>query len=495
MQRIISVKFDQQDVEKSKLLIQYNEFLQLLEPHVSSRTLSILALPQSMDETNLGWFTKLEGQAIPIQNLTESEQQRVKSTLTNRLSDIDSAIKQLLTLPSFTTEQKNILSEWQRRINASGNPLYVINDDPIILYDFDQPLPPPVAPVVPAVPVTPIVAESIAKPFFRWWHYLLLALLLLGLLWLLWYLFFPITKEEPPVVINTPIETVEEQKPVDETPVIQLPPPEEKVEIPEVELPAEKAPETTKVEPTPEPDNTVPPKKTPKCIPKNKLVKDEKTPRLVIVFDNSLSMNLTIAEPIEEVERFARMNPRYFTADMKDQIKRMFRLPSRLSASKEAALTSINRIQSNIDIGLVVLERCPNAREVGFFTSNNRAKLKKQISGLIPVDANDSGTSLYSGVQKASNMLDGVNRDDYILIISDGEDSCTRSNICTLAHAISVKQPRLKINIIDIVGLHRIDCVAESTGGKVFIAQNYKQLIKQMEKVMNKIDLSKPVCE
>ena len=92
-------------------------------------------------------------------------------------------------------------------------------------------------------------------------------------------------------------------------------------------------------------------------------------------------------------------------------------------------------------------------------------------------------------------MLDGVKRNDYILIISDGDDNCTRANICTLANHIAAKQPRLKINIVDIAGEHKIDCIANATGGKVYIAQSHNDMIKQMNKAVADLKINRPVCQ
>ena len=92
-------------------------------------------------------------------------------------------------------------------------------------------------------------------------------------------------------------------------------------------------------------------------------------------------------------------------------------------------------------------------------------------------------------------MLDGVKREDYILIISDGEDNCSKNNICTLANYIATKKPKLKINIVDIAGEHKIDCVANMTGGKVYIAQSPKDMIKQMNKAVSDLKVDRPVCQ
>ncbi|WP_392552561.1 hypothetical protein RHO14_01490 [Orbus wheelerorum] len=459
MQRIQSVTFDQQNAEKNKLLSEYTEFLQLLEPHISTRTLSVLAMPKLLKDSNqLGWYTKLEGQPALLKNITDESQLRdLKLTLESRLNDIDIVIKQLLVSTSLSTEQKNILSNWFPRLATHYNPIYIINNDPVVIYDFEQPL------------LLPTVING-AKLFSRWWHFALLALVLLGLLWLLWYLFCPQSKK---------LELI------DDVPVI------ESVIEPEF---------IPKVEPEPEPIPQIEPQvpvvnNDPNCITKEEIIKNKHPSRMVLIFDNSASMYLTLAESNAEIERYQNTDFSYLTRQqIADYDKKMTRLPNRLSSSKKVAASSIDKIQSNVDIGLVILNKCPNADKTGFYSSSNRSVLKNKISKLEPLQYN-SATPLYSGVQIASSMLDGVNQDDYILIISDGEDNCSDNNICTLALSISAQKPRLKINIIDIAGLHRIDCVANMTGGKVFIAQNHQQIIEQMNKAVKQMDISRPVCK
>jgi hypothetical protein len=174
--------------------------------------------------------------------------------------------------------------------------------------------------------------------------------------------------------------------------------------------------------------------------------------------------------------------------------KRMTRLPNRLSSSKEVALASIDKIQANVNIALATLSACPVAQTTPFYSYDNRSNLKNKINKLKPLDDN-SATPLYSGIKQASKMLDGVNRDDYILVISDGQDNCTKANICSLASKIATQQPRLKINIVDIAGQHKIDCVAEQTGGKVYVAQSPKQIVEQMNNAVSSMNISKPLCE
>ncbi|MWN05232.1 VWA domain-containing protein [Gilliamella sp. Pas-s95] len=458
MQRITRIIFDHNHSEKMSLFDQYNSLLALLKSHLTERTFSILAIPRLIDDNQyIGWYSPLEGQPILLSEISDqSHKAKIEKTLQNRINDIEATVK----LMSITAEQRTFISSWLPRIKSLGNHIYVINDDPVIVNIFEDPILPAPVPVIPP------------KSFWRWWHFLLLALLILGLLGILWYLFCPYEKEKPVIADVEPVITlpVEEQKP---DPV---------VEPPKEEQPVVKS----EPEPIPAPKN---------CITREEIANNTDKPKMVMIFDNSASMTLTLMESQASINQYLNSDWYSMTEQEADAYeKRMTRLPNRLSSSKKVALSTIDKIQPDVNIALVTLSACPAAQTTSFYHYENRGKLKNKISRLNPLE-NNSATPLYSGIKQASKMLDGINHDDYILVISDGEDNCTKANICTLAGKIAAQQPRLKINIVDIAGQHKIDCVAEKTGGKVYIAQNPTQIVKQMNNAVSNMNISKPICE
>ncbi|NUF27806.1 vWA domain-containing protein [Gilliamella sp. ESL0254] len=460
MQRITRIIFDHNHSEKMSLFDQYNSLLALLKPHLTERTFSILAIPRLIDDNQyIGWYSPLEGQPILLSEISDqSHKAKIEKTLQNRINDIEATVK----LMSITAEQRTFISSWLPRIKSLGNHIYVINDDPVIVNIFEDPILPAPVPVIPP------------KSFWRWWHFLLLALLILGLLGILWYLFCPYGKEKPVIADVEPVITlpVEEQKP---DPVVEPP----KEEQPVVKSEPEPIPE-------PAPKN---------CITREEIANNTDKPKMVMIFDNSASMTLTLMESQASINQYLNSDWYSMTEQEADAYeKRMTRLPNRLSSSKKVALSTIDKIQPDVNIALVTLSACPAAQTTSFYHYENRGKLKNKISRLNPLE-NNSATPLYSGIKQASKMLDGVNHDDYILVISDGEDNCTKANICTLAGKIAAQQPHLKINIVDIAGQHKIDCVAEKTGGKVYIAQNPTQIVKQMNNAVSNMNISKPICE
>lgn len=490
MQRITRHCFDSSDSQKINLLEQYNSLLSLLKSHLTERTFSVFAIPKLIEDDHyIAWSTNLEGQPILLSDINnELYRQTVTTTLQTRIIDIENTVK----LMSLTPEQQTLVSFWIPRIKSLGNSIFVINDEPVIVHTFEDPVLPPKVPE-PKLPT---------KSTWRWWSIFLLALLLLALIGGLWYVFYPFNKDSVDEAshVSAPVIT-----PADEEKKPQLEPVDVPVQ-PEPEIKQDPKPvehtETVVEEKKPEPEEKPKPKvKNPaNCITKEELVSNPNPSKMVMVFDNSLSMIVTLAESPAEVEQYFQYLgygfPRYMSEqDKLNYEKRMTRLPSRLSSSKKVALTSIDKIQQNINISLVTLTGCPSAEVSPFYSYKNRGTLKNKINKLTPTAAGGGGTPLYNGLEKASNMLDGVKRDDYILIISDGEDTCTHKNICTLAHHISVSKPRLKINIVDIAGEHKIDCVANATGGKVYIAQTPKDMIKQMNKAVSDMKINRPVCQ
>ena len=494
MQRITRIAFDHNNVDKMQSLEQYNSLLSILKPHLTARTFSIFASPKLIENNQyIAWYTNLEGQPISLNDINDASQKAViEDALHTRINDIETTVK----LIPLNDQQKNLVSSWLARIKSPNNLIYVINNEPVIIDTFE----------LIVFPEPPIVAP---KGFWRWWYTLILVLFLLLILGLLWFFFNPFkkTSKAEPIVepaITQPIETKKTELTVEfaKQPELVFKPkpelqPEPQVSEPQpVVVPAPKPEPVSKSEPKPAPKV----KNPPNCITKEELLKNSNPSKMALIFDNSLSMTVTLAEPPSQVQQYFNYltygYPSYMSTSEKIAYeKRMSRLPTRLSTSKKVALTSIDKIQQNINIALVALNSCPAADTTPFYNYSGRGALKSKINRLTPSAAGGGGTPLYSGLQKASQMLDGVKRDDYILIISDGDDNCSRNNICTLANYIAAQKPRLKINIVDIAGEHKIDCVANATRGKVYIAQSPKDMIRQMNKAVSDLKINRPVCQ
>ena len=492
MQRITRIAFEHSNLNTMSLLEQYRSLLAILKPHLTARTYSIFATPRLIEDNQyIGWYTNLEGQPVLLNDINDKSYKfEIEQSLSNRINDIETTIK----LIPLTYEQNIIISSWLPRIKNLKNHIYVINNEPVIVDTFETI-------VLPSPPVvSPVIAS---KPFWKWWYTLILALLLLAVLGLVWYFLNPFkeSKKVEPIVVPVIKKPLEEQKSeliveFNNQPELILKPKPELKQEPQVSEPQSTPEVISKLDPIPSPKV----KNPPNCITKEELLKNSNPSKMALIFDNSLSMTVTLAEPPSQVQQYFNYLTNGYPGYMSEQEKikyekRMSRLPTRLSTSKKVALTSIDKIQQNINIALVALNSCPAADTTPFYSYSGRGALKSKINRLTPSADGGGGTPLYSGLEKASKILDGVKRDDYILIISDGDDNCSNKNICTLANYIAAQKPRLKINIVDIAGEHKIDCVANATRGKVYIAQSPNDMIKQMNKSVSDLKINRPVCQ
>lgn len=91
----------------------------------------------------------------------------------------------------------------------------------------------------------------------------------------------------------------------------------------------------------------------------------------------------------------------------------------------------------------------------------NRLRAEVQAIGL------DSSTALADAIRLGAQSLDGGRSADdrvNIVLISDGLDTCGRDP-CAAARQAKADKPGLAINVIDLVGLPELRCVADETGG------------------------------
>jgi len=135
--------------------------------------------------------------------------------------------------------------------------------------------------------------------------------------------------------------------------------------------------------------------------------------------------------------------------------------PSRLDEAKKGINDVLRSLPGDVGVGMVTLEDCPAPTNHGFYAGGQRGALSQLVSRLRPM----RGTPLASGLREAVGMLDGVNADAIVVVISDGDDTCG-GDPCAAARALKAQKPRLKINVVDIAG-GESRCMASATGGRV----------------------------
>ena len=471
MQRLARTNIEQHNVAAVGLFSRYDNIVSILNRHLPPSTATMFARPV-VSENIVEWYSELQGQPYLLGNSERDQQLRKQSDLliSQRLVAIDKLRAELVQKGSISVEQATWLERLVDVAQHDSIQIYVVNKQPVIIgWGLSN------KPISESL-VTPVPQKS------RWWRWLLpLLLLLLG--GLTWWLFFrpELIKEQPKepvkVEIVQPEPLKEEPKP---EPPKEEPKPEPLEFIPQREEP--KIAESAKVEEPPKVEEPLKVEEPPKPeIPKycTKTITPAQRPQMVIVFDDSLSMLASLNENSAVIKAFWARWSNNETISEKEKAH-MFREPRRLTTAKKAATDIIDKIDPNIDVGLVSLRRCPGARNHGMFGPNKRKALKAQIRGLLPKEGEENiGTALHGGLRQAAAMVDGVKRDAFILVLSDGEESCDKgkTNVCAIAQELAKQKPKLKINVVDIGGAKAANCLATETKGKVFTANSRGQVI------------------
>jgi hypothetical protein len=208
-------------------------------------------------------------------------------------------------------------------------------------------------------------------------------------------------------------------------------------------------------------------------------------PETALVFDASGSMNFSLdvnEQQIRQMGQAATVESMMRQLGMggmggASPMAALTREPRRITVAKRAALSVVQRLPSDMSVGLVMVDQCPQARSIGMFPPGQRGSVLSQIQGIEP----RQGTPLADGIAKAGRLVDGVKREAIIVVVSDGTESCGQDP-CAVAAALKREKPYLKINVVDITGTGAGNCVAQATGGKVFTARNADEVVAQMNR-------------
>ena len=215
----------------------------------------------------------------------------------------------------------------------------------------------------------------------------------------------------------------------------------------------------------------------------------EEAPDVAIVLDSSGSMGFPASMTNTDVRsEIARQIMQGVFGPAAGMVMPRHSGPSRLEEAKKGINNVVRSLPQDVDVGLVVLKRCPMADNLGFFSPSQRGALTRQVDGLRPMQ----GTPLAQGIEQAGSMVDGVKAPGVIVVISDGEDSCG-GDPCQAARALKAAKPKVTINVVDIVGSNAARCVAQVTGGQILTPEDGLAFEKTIRKATTEA-LKPPHC-
>jgi len=206
----------------------------------------------------------------------------------------------------------------------------------------------------------------------------------------------------------------------------------------------------------------------------------ELPPEFTVVLDTSGSMQLSVEANYQDEQWFFRNidNPL-----MDPQRKALvMREPVRMEVAKQSLTRLIDNLDAAIDMRIVTFDGCRAPIDHGLFPLAQRPALIEGIRRLQP----DDGTALAASLEVAASKMNGRDRDGVILMFVDGPDGCDR-NVCAVARQIAQEQPRLKVNLVNISHSSDANCVAETTGGRVYNGENAAEVAKALEQASREV--------
>ena len=150
---------------------------------------------------------------------------------------------------------------------------------------------------------------------------------------------------------------------------------------------------------------------------------------------------------------------------------------SRLDAAKDAISGVVRSLHHEIRTGLVSFTDCGETSAPRKYGYRERPELLAQVRGL----SASLRTSLANSIRRAGNAAKSVGPAT-VVVVSDGDDTCG-GDPCEVARALKRRKPLLKINVIDLSDGRSavLQCVADATGGRVFVPANALQMSQELQ--------------
>lgn len=505
-----------------RLVLQHEQLTAALRGAVPPSVLGMFARPVQASAGQVQWLSHVAGVPQAYRDLTTAQAESLLSRLQQRLITVNQSIDQLESRQTITGVQAKGLRQMVAQIPQDA--LVSIDGEPFVLYgrsalnaDQQVPLLPmaAMAAVVAATAATPAVAQAAMgidgtglnpsatavkrRCTLVCLGWLLGFLLLLLITFALWWFFCPLSPRQAPSLLQDPSQQL-----TTEDLTITIPPPTaiDPIELWQpvrVPLAPPKACPAEIACPQPEPPPPPPPPPPPEPAPKPPVAKKppvkkppvtaqtakdfcagerppELAPEVVVVFDHSGSMRLNIDTTPEQENQIMQAGSNNLLLQLLGNLPNSVldlvdKEPRRITVAKKAVTDVVKRLPSDVNAGLVTLGHCPNALNRGFFNSNQRGALLSQIDRLEP----ERGTPLADAIWRAANMVDGVNRESMILVVTDGDESCD-GDPCAIARELAAAKPLLTINVVDIGNSGAGNCLAAAGRGKVFTARTAAEL-------------------
>ena len=157
---------------------------------------------------------------------------------------------------------------------------------------------------------------------------------------------------------------------------------------------------------------------------------------------------------------------------------------SRLDAAKNALSLVVGNLHHEITTGLVSFTDCGETSTPVKYAYRDRPELLARVRRL----SASRKTSLANSIRRAGNAAKSVGPVT-VVVVSDGDDTCG-GDPCGAARALKGRKPLLEISVLDMSGggSAALQCVAEVTGGRVFVPETAAQMNEELQEATGQPD-------
>lgn len=429
------------------------EIVAALRSRLGQAHADLLAAPRRADDGTLEWRTALAGPVQPASALPDDERRKLGQRAQRMLDEIR-GLGQLLRAEDASAQllghQVEGAAAW-----PAAEQLYRVAGKPVVVLWGHAPAPAadPIVPVAPPLPPAAPPPAAVAAPARRSWWWLLGAPLGFAATLLLLQRCAPDGRTD----LAAPLAEAEQRnRALAEQIAARRAEPPKFACVPEAPPPVARPVEPCSTAPLgPRPGE------------------------VALLFDASGSMRYSLGASEDEIEQlngrfsFSQLMRQFATPPQAQhpEVRRLTREPTRISTARQAAVAVVERMPPDLGIGLVMADQCPQARSLGMFAPPRRPALVESLQRIEP----RLGTPLADGLAKAARLVDGTSQEALIVVISDGTESCG-GDPCRTAQELARRKPKLKINVVDIMGAGAGNCLARATGGRVYTATNAEEV-------------------
>jgi hypothetical protein len=167
---------------------------------------------------------------------------------------------------------------------------------------------------------------------------------------------------------------------------------------------------------------------------------------------------------------------------------------SKMDIAKRTIHQVLQNVKPDVNVGLRVygtsdnsFRACRATNLVSPIAANDRQKIDRAVSRLRPTGATPISLNLYYAMQQAFQGLQGKST---IILLSDGQETCSNTDPCTIAVNSVRRGVDVKINVVgfglkDPSAGRQLKCIALSTFGKFYNTHTAAELADSLNNTLN----------